>query len=114
MKRVILSLTLALFLLGSIVPPITYAKDNATMAASSACSAADKITPTRDKEMSPPKVKSGSLRAILKIYSIIASPLIDIIEIDIEPPSQSDTPPGKRKVSDRPDGDDNGWEDLWR
>jgi hypothetical protein len=111
MKRVILSLTLALFMLGLILPPISHADDSATAAASSTRSAADKITPTRDSEIFPPKIKSGFLRPILERYLIIASPLIGIIVVDVEPPSLSDTPPGKKKISDRPDGDDNGWED---
>ncbi|MBU1320030.1 MAG: hypothetical protein KKG33_13360 [candidate division Zixibacteria bacterium] len=110
MKRVILSLTLALFMLGLVVPPISHATDSATSATSSRSSAADEITPARENETFPPKLAQRSLRPVVERYLIIASPLTGIIVIQIEGPSLSDTPPGKRLSDRRPEGDDNGWE----
>jgi len=111
MKRVILSLTLALLMLGLVVPPISHATDSATPAALSRSSVADESTPARENETFPPKIEHRSPIPVVERYLIIASPLTGIIVIDIEPPSLSDTPPGRR-LSDRPDGDDGGWEEA--
>jgi len=112
MKRVILSLTLALFMLGLVVPPISHATDSATSAASSRSSAADESTPARENKTFPPKIEHRSLRPVLERYLIIASPLTGIIVIEIEGPSLSDTPPGRKGLSDsRPDGEEDPWEE---
>ncbi|MBU1471191.1 MAG: hypothetical protein KKG33_09455 [candidate division Zixibacteria bacterium] len=53
MKRVILSVTLALLMLGLISPPISHADDSATAAAPSASSDTAQSTPARENETFP-------------------------------------------------------------
>ncbi|MBU1318649.1 MAG: hypothetical protein KKG33_02500 [candidate division Zixibacteria bacterium] len=112
MKRVILSLTLALLMLGLVCPTISQADDSATPAASSASSAAAQSTPTASAETFPPETENSSLGSVLDDLLEMASSLTDLFGDDIEPPSMSGTPPGDPVISDsRPDGDDGGWDD---